>query len=97
IWCDRDHPAFAEHMSTCLMCFIPLVADNLEELQLYIEQYSHEVGPRIVVERIPTGDPKFSMLPTEALHFSEALRRLATMAVDGSKSVKCQPCDQHPT
>jgi hypothetical protein len=96
-WCDGDHPTFTDHMSTRLMCFVPLVTDNSEKLQLYLEQFPHEVGPRIVVEHIPAGDPKFSILPLEAVHFSDTLRRLARIAVDANKFVKCEPCDQHPT
>jgi hypothetical protein len=94
------------------MCFIPLVTDSsfvdiasrtvelngaAEELQLYLAQDLREIGPRIVLEHLRAGYPRLSILPNEALHFSDALRRLATMAVDPHKSVKCQPCDHHPS
>jgi len=66
------------------------------KIQLYVEQHLREVGPRVVIEQLPAGYPKFSILPAEALHLSEALHRLATMATDDSKSVKCDLCEGHP-
>jgi hypothetical protein len=66
-----------------------------KELQAYVEQHVREVGPRVVIEQLPTGRPKFTFLPGEAIHLGEALIRLATMARDDTKSVKCESCERH--
>jgi hypothetical protein len=67
-----------------------------KKLQTFVEQYVREVGPRVVIEQLPTGEPKFDFLPTEAIHLGEALIRLGTMATDDTKSVKCESCEGHP-
>jgi hypothetical protein len=66
-----------------------------KELEVYLQQYVREVGPRIVVGLRPTGEPKVKLLPEEALHLGEGLIRLATMANNDSKLVKCEPCVCH--
>jgi len=48
------------------------------------------------IEQLPTGYPKFSVLPADALHLSEHSAALARMA-DDNKSIKCDLCDGHPT
>jgi hypothetical protein len=111
-WCDRDHPCCRQHMSTSWMCFVVLSTENPvvhkhgpggtldyvpKELQTYIEQDVREIGPRVVIEELLTGKPKLNLLPAEAIHLGEALIRLATMATDDTKLVKCKPCDMHPS
>lgn len=67
-----------------------------KELEVYLEQHFREVGPRVVISQRPTGRPAMKLLPEEALHLGEGLIRLATMATDDTKLVKCEPCEHHP-
>jgi hypothetical protein len=107
-WCDRDHPAFREHLSSGWMCYVVVlstedsVADGQgangcpQRMELYIEQDVREVGPRVVMGMLPTGRPRLGFLPAEARHLGEALIRLAAMAVDDSGLVRCEPCRALP-
>jgi hypothetical protein len=54
-----------------------------------------EIGPRVVIGRRPGGEPPINLLPDEARHLGEGLIRLATMANDDSRLVKCEPCEGH--
>nr|WP_042180090.1 hypothetical protein [Kibdelosporangium sp. MJ126-NF4]CEL14202.1 hypothetical protein [Kibdelosporangium sp. MJ126-NF4]CTQ88570.1 hypothetical protein [Kibdelosporangium sp. MJ126-NF4] len=55
------------------------------ELAIYLDQHVREIGPRVVLDRLPRDRTKLHLLPPEARRIAQALLDMVTLAEETSE------------